>query len=68
MAVPSSRDETIAALQASGASADYAAKLADLSDAVNAGRIAVAEGDGETPRGTVTLQEALQRLTSGGKS
>lgn len=67
MAVPSSRDETIAALQASGASADYATKLADLSDAVNAGRIAVAEGDGETRRGTVTLQEALQRLTSGGK-
>ncbi len=67
MAVPSSRDETIAALQVSGASADYAAKLADLSDAVNAGRITVAAGEGEMRRGTVTLQEALQRLTSGGK-
>jgi NAD(P)H dehydrogenase (quinone) len=63
MAVPSSRDETIAALQAAGASADFAAKLADLTDAVNAGRMDVGAGDGETRRGTITLQEALRRLT-----
>ncbi|MCA0250643.1 MAG: NAD(P)H-binding protein [Proteobacteria bacterium] len=67
MAVPSSRDETIAALQASGASADYAAKLADLTDAVNAGRLRLEAGEGEMRRGTVTLKEALQRLVSAGR-
>ena len=39
MAVPSSRDETIAGLLAAGLGADYAAKLADLNDGVNAGRV-----------------------------
>jgi len=67
MAVPSSRDETIASLQAAGASADYAAKLADLTDAVNAGRLRLEAGDGEMRRGTVTLKEALQRLVSAGQ-
>lgn len=67
MAVPSSRDETIAALQVSGASADYAAKLADLTDAVNAGRLRLEAGDGEMRRGTVTLKETLQRLVSAGQ-
>lgn len=67
-AVPSSRDETIAALQASGASADYAAKLADLTDAVNAGRMDVGAGEGEMRRGSVTLQEVLRRLTQGERS
>lgn len=65
MAVPSSRAETIAGLEAAGASADYAAKLADLSDAVNAGRMGFRAGEGEMQRGTVTLQETLQRLTQG---
>jgi uncharacterized protein YbjT (DUF2867 family) len=64
VAVPSSRDETIAALLASGASADYAGKLADLTDAVNAGRLGFEAGEGEMRRGTVTLREALRRLTS----
>lgn len=68
MAVPSSRAETVAALEAAGASADYAAKLADLSDAVNAGRVGFRADDGEMRRGTVTLQEALQRLTQGERS
>ncbi len=72
MAVPSSRAETIASLEAVGASADYAAKLADLSDAVNAGRVGFrpdeGEGGGEMRRGTVTLQEALQRLAQGERS
>ena len=68
MAVPSSRAETIAALEATGASADYAAKLADLSDAVNAGRVGFRAGEGEMRRGTVTLQEALQRLAQGERS
>lgn len=68
MAVPSTRGETIAALQAAGASADYAAKLADLTDAVNDGRLGSAHGDGEMRRGTVTLKEALQRLVSAGQS
>lgn len=68
MAVPSSRDETIAALQAAGASADYAAKLADLTDAVNAGRLGFEPGNGEMRRGIVTLKEALQRLVSVGQS
>ena len=67
MAVPSSRDETIAALQAAGASADYAAKLADLTDAVNAGRLRLEAGDGEMRRGMVTLKETLQRLVSAGQ-
>lgn len=64
MAVPSSRAETIAALEAAGASADYAAKLADLSDAVNAGRMGFRANEGEMRRGTVTLQDALESLVA----
>ena len=67
IAVPSSRDETIEALRAVGASVDYAAKLADLTDAVNAGHIGAEAGDGETRHGTITLEEALRRLVSAGQ-
>lgn len=64
MAVPASRAETIAALEAAGASADYAARLADLSDAVNAGRLGFRADEGERRRGTVSLQEALKNLVA----
>lgn len=61
-AVPSSRDETIAGLLAAGLGADYAAKLADLNDAVNAGRMGIPAGSGEMRRGGTTLEQALRRL------
>lgn len=64
MAVPASRAETIAALEAAGASADYAARLADLSDAVNAGRLGFRADEGERRHGTVSLQEALKNLVA----
>ena len=64
MAVAASRAETIAALKAAGASADYAARLADLSDAVNAGRLGVRADEGERRRGTVSLQDALKNLVA----
>lgn len=63
-AVPSSREETIAGLVAAGLGADYAAKLADLDDAANEGRMGFPTG-GEVRRGTVTLEQALQRLVGG---
>ena len=59
-AVPSSRDETIAGLMAAGLGADYAAKLADLNDAVNAG-LGFPAGS-EMRRGATTLEQALRRL------
>ncbi|MDP2333007.1 MAG: NAD(P)H-binding protein [Reyranella sp.] len=61
-AVPSSREETVAGLVAAGMGADYAAKLADLDDAANEGRMEFAAGSGEMQRGTVTLEEVLRRL------
>lgn len=64
-AVPMSREEAIAGLVAAGLGADYAAKLADLDDAANEGRIGFPTGGGEVRRGTVTLEQALQRLVGG---
>lgn len=61
-AAPSSRDETVAGLLAAGLGADYAAKLADLDDAVNAGRVGFPAGSGEMRRGATTLEQALRRL------
>jgi uncharacterized protein YbjT (DUF2867 family) len=64
-AVPSSREETVAALVAAGLGADYAGKLAELDEAINAGRLDFPPG-GEMRRGTVTLDAVLQRLVEGG--
>ncbi|MDP1961284.1 MAG: hypothetical protein Q8K93_03690, partial [Reyranella sp.] len=64
-AVPMSREEAIAGLVAAGLGADYAAKLADLDDAANEGRMGFPTGGGEVRRGTVTLEQALQRLVGG---
>lgn len=64
-AVPMSREEAIAGLMAAGVGADYAAKLADLDDAANEGRMGFPTGGGEICRGTVTLEQALQRLVGG---
>lgn len=64
-AVPMSREESVAGLIAAGLGADYAAKLADLDDAANAGRMAFPTGGGEVRRGTVTLEQALKRLVGG---
>ena len=63
-AVPSSREETVAGLLAAGIGTDYAARLADLNDAINAGRMGFPPGSGEMRRGTVTLDEALRRLST----
>ncbi|KAF0100275.1 MAG: NmrA family protein [Rhodospirillaceae bacterium] len=60
-AVPSSRQQSVAALVAAGLGADYAEKLADLDEAINAGRLDFPAG-GELRRGTVTLEGALRRL------
>ena len=60
-AVPSSRDDTVAALLAMGSSSDYAEKVAQITDGLNAGRIFF-EPVGETRRGDVTLERALERL------
>lgn len=65
-AVPSSREDWVAgARQAAGLGADYAEKLADLDEAINAGRLDFPPG-GEMRRGTVTLEAVLQRLMAGG--
>lgn len=64
-AVPSSREETVAGLVAVGLGADYAGKLADLDEAINAGRMDFPPG-GEMRRGPVTLDAVLQRLVEGG--
>jgi uncharacterized protein YbjT (DUF2867 family) len=64
-AVPSSREETVAGLLASGLGVDYAEKLADLDEAFNAGRLGFPEGSGEMRRGSVTLEAALRRLVGG---
>jgi uncharacterized protein YbjT (DUF2867 family) len=61
-AVPSSRAEIIAGLQAAGASVDYAKKLAGLYEAINAGRMGFPPGSGEMRRGSVTLEDVLRRL------
>lgn len=61
-AVPSPRADTIAGLRAAGIGASYAGALADLYDAINAGRMGFPPGSGEMQRGTVTLEEALRRL------
>lgn len=60
-AVPSSREQSVAALVAAGLGADYAEKLADLDEAIDAGRLDFPPG-GEMRRGTVTLEAVLQRL------
>lgn len=60
-AVPSSRQQSVAALVAAGLGADYAEKLADLDEAINAGRMDFPPG-GEMRRGTVTLEAVLRRL------
>ena len=62
-AVPSSREETLAGLLAAGIGADYAARLADLNEAINAGRMIFPPSSGALRRGTVTLEEALRRLS-----
>lgn len=64
-AVPASREQSMAALVAAGLGADYAGKLADLDEAINAGRLDFPAG-GELRRGTVTLDAVLQRLVGGG--
>jgi uncharacterized protein YbjT (DUF2867 family) len=64
-AVPSSREQSVAALVAAGLGADYAEKLADLDEAINAGRLDFPAG-GEMRRGVVTLDAVLQRLVGGG--
>ncbi len=61
-AVPSSRAETVAGLRAAGAGADYAERLADLYDAINAGRMGFPPGSGEMRRGAITLAGALRPL------
>ena len=61
-AVPSSREETVAGLLAAGLGVDYANRLADLNDAINAGRMELPVGIGEMRRGSVTLEAALRRL------
>lgn len=60
-AVPSSREQSVAALLAAGLGADYAGKLADLDEAINAGRLDFPMG-GDLRRGTVTLEAVLGRL------
>jgi uncharacterized protein YbjT (DUF2867 family) len=60
-AVPSSREQLVAALLAAGLGADYAGKLADLDEAINAGRLDFPMG-GDLRRGTVTLEAVLRRL------
>ena len=66
-AVPSPRADIVAGLQAAGVSADYAAKLADLYEAINAGRMGFPPGSGELRRGTVTLEDVLRRLVGAGQ-
>lgn len=61
-AVPSPRADMVAGLRAAGIGASYAAALADLYEAVNAGRMGFPPGSGEMRRGAVTLEEALRRL------
>jgi uncharacterized protein YbjT (DUF2867 family) len=60
-AVPSSREQSVAALVAAGLGVDYAEKLADLDEAINAGRLDLLPG-GEIRRGSVTLEAVLRRL------
>lgn len=64
-AVPSSRQQSVAALVSAGLGADYAEKLADLDEAINAGRLDFPPG-GDLRRGAVTLDAVLTRLVSGG--
>lgn len=58
-AVPSSRQESIEGMRAAGLGVDYAEKLADLNDAINAGRLYLPQDDGELRRGTIGMEEAL---------
>ncbi len=62
-AVPSSREQSVAALVAAGLGADYAAKLAELDEAINAGRLDFPPSD-DLRRGTATLDAVLQRLVA----
>ncbi|WP_428685498.1 NAD(P)H-binding protein [Reyranella sp.] len=64
-AVPSSREQSVVALVAAGLGADYAAKLADLDEAIDAGRLEFPAG-GDFRRGMVTLDAVLQRLVGEG--
>ena len=61
-AVPSSREEMLAGFAAAGLGASYAGKLADLYEAINAGRLVFPAGSGEMRRGTITLDAVLRRL------
>jgi uncharacterized protein YbjT (DUF2867 family) len=61
-AVPSPRAETMAGFAAAGLGADYARHLADLYEAINAGRLDFPAGSGELRRGTTTLEVVLRRL------
>lgn len=67
MAVPSPRDEVVAGLVAAGLGADYAEKLADLGDAINAGRMGFQPGSGEVRRGSITLEAVLRRFLGGAR-
>lgn len=66
-AVPGSRDDTVAALLAMGASRDHAEKVAEITDGLNAGRIFF-EPVGERRRGNVSLEPALERLLAASAS
>jgi len=66
-AVPGSHGDTVAALLAMGSSRDYAEKVAEITDGLNAGRIFF-EPVGERRRGNVSLEQALERLLAGSAS
>jgi NAD(P)H dehydrogenase (quinone) len=66
-AVVGNRDDTVTALLAMGASRDYAEKVAEITDGLNTGRVFF-EPIGETRRGQVSLEQALERLLAGSVS
>lgn len=59
------RDAFVPAFVEAGIGDDYARGLAELYDALNAGRLVFEPGVGETRRGTVTLREAAERMAAG---
>jgi NAD(P)H dehydrogenase (quinone) len=61
-AVPADPAESEAALQAAGASADFARLMSELYASANVGRVGFEAGVGETRRGKVTLEQVLERL------
>jgi uncharacterized protein YbjT (DUF2867 family) len=58
------RDAFVPAFLEGGIGDDYARGLAELYDALNAGRLVFEPGVGETRRGTVTLREAAERIAA----